>query len=48
VVTRPHAEDAGRDVFNDGDGIYDESLELTLSEQEDGVLGLITFDVRRA
>jgi len=44
----PYAEDAGRDTFNDGDGIYEDGLEMTLSEDGDGVLGVMTFDVRRA
>ena len=44
----PYSEDAGRDTYNDGDAIYDESLELTLSEDGDGVLGVMTFDVRRS
>ncbi len=43
----PYAQAAGRDVFNDGDGIYEPDLELTLSEEDEGWLGLITVDVRR-
>jgi protocatechuate 3,4-dioxygenase beta subunit len=39
---------AGRDAFNDSDGIYDRSLELTLSEERGGYLGLITLDVATA
>ena len=39
---------AGRDAFNDSDGIYDPSLELTLSDEDDGHLGLITVDVASA
>ena len=45
---KPYSEDAGRDTFNDTDGIYDESLEMTLSQEGDGVRGVMTFDVRRA
>ncbi len=44
----PYARAGRRDAFNDTDGIFDESLLLTLSEEDDGVLGLMTFDVRRA
>jgi protocatechuate 3,4-dioxygenase beta subunit len=40
---------AGRDAFNDSDGLYDSNLELTLSEEGDGHhLGLITLDVASA
>jgi protocatechuate 3,4-dioxygenase beta subunit len=44
----PYAGEGGRDVYNEDDGIYDETLELTLSEDGDGVLGVMTFDVQRA
>ncbi len=44
----PYSEDSGRDTFNETDGIYAESGELTLSEDGDDVVGLITLDVRRA
>jgi protocatechuate 3,4-dioxygenase beta subunit len=40
-----YASAAGRDAFNDSDGIYDRNLELTLSDEGDGYLGLITLDV---
>jgi protocatechuate 3,4-dioxygenase beta subunit len=43
-----YASAAGRDAFNDSDGIYDPSLELTLSDEDDGYLGLITLDVASA
>jgi protocatechuate 3,4-dioxygenase beta subunit len=43
-----YASAAGRDAFNDSDGIYDRSLELTLSDERDGYLGLITLDVASA
>ena len=42
----PYAEDAGRDVYNEDDGIYAEGLELTLSQDGDDVLGVMTFDVQ--
>jgi protocatechuate 3,4-dioxygenase beta subunit len=45
---KPYSRAGRRDTFNDTDGIFDESLLLTLSEEDDGVLGLMTFDVRRA
>ena len=44
----PYASDAGRDAFNDNDPFYVPELEVTLSEEGDGWLGLITFDVRQA
>ncbi len=46
----PYAEDPGRDTFNEDDGIFDESLVMTLSDHGDGggVLGVMTFDVTRA
>jgi protocatechuate 3,4-dioxygenase beta subunit len=46
----PYAEDPGRDTFNENDGIFDESLVMTLSDDGDdgGVLGVMTFDVNRA
>jgi len=37
--------DAGRDSFNQNDSLYSEELELTLSEEDEGYLGLITLDV---
>jgi protocatechuate 3,4-dioxygenase beta subunit len=43
-----YASAAGRDSLNDSDGIYDSELELTLSEESDGYLGLITLDVASA
>jgi protocatechuate 3,4-dioxygenase beta subunit len=44
----PYAGAGGRDTTNESDGIYSENLELTLREEGDGVLGLITLDVDRA
>ena len=43
----PYAAADQRRIRNDGDGIYDRSLELTLSDEGDGMLGLITLDVQR-
>ena len=44
----PYASDSGRDTFNDGDNIFDDALLLTLSQNGDEYLGLITFDVAAA
>jgi protocatechuate 3,4-dioxygenase beta subunit len=44
----PYSQDTGRDTYNETDGIYAESAELTLSEDGDAVRGLITLDVQRA
>lgn len=44
----PYRADDERQVFNPTDGIFDESLVLTLSEEDDGYLGTISFDVARA
>jgi len=43
----PYAQDSGRDTFNDTDGIYAGSGELTLSMQGEAVRGVITLDVER-
>jgi protocatechuate 3,4-dioxygenase beta subunit len=43
-----YASAAGRDALNASDGIYDRNLELTLSDEDDGHLGLITLDVASA
>jgi protocatechuate 3,4-dioxygenase beta subunit len=45
-VDDPYPGESNRDGFNASDGLYDENLELTLSEEGDGYLGLITLDVR--
>ena len=39
---------SARDVLNDTDSLYDRDLELTLSEEPDAHLGLITLDVAGA
>ena len=44
----PYAGESNRDGFNESDGLYDRNLELTLSEEGDSHLGLITLDVARA
>ncbi len=47
-VQDPYPGESNRDGFNKTDGLYDRNLELTLSEENDGHLGLITLDVARA
>ena len=44
----PYAGESGRDAFNESDGLYEPDLELTLSEEGDAYLGLITLDVEGA
>ncbi len=44
----PYSEDTGRDTFNEDDGIYSASGELTLSRDGGDVIGLITLDVQRS
>jgi protocatechuate 3,4-dioxygenase beta subunit len=44
----PYASDSGRDASNDADPLYDSHLELTLSDEGEGYLGLITLDVATA
>ena len=39
----PYAKHTGRDTFNDGDSIYKPGMLLTISEDGDGYLGVITF-----
>lgn len=47
-VNDPYPGESNRDGFNESDGLYDRDLELTLSEEGDGHLGLITLDVASA
>ena len=47
-VDDPYPGESNRDGFNDDDGLYRRDLELTLSKESDGYLGLITLDVARA
>jgi hypothetical protein len=44
----PYDRAPDRDTFNDTDGIFDEGLVLSLRDDGDGVLGLLTLDVQRA
>jgi protocatechuate 3,4-dioxygenase beta subunit len=44
-AAQPYASQGERDQRNDGDGIFDESLLLTLERSGEGYLGLMTVDV---
>ena len=44
----PYLPAEGRQVNNSNDGIFDETLILTLSEEDDGYLGTFSTDVARA
>ena len=44
----PYAAQGERDQRNDSDGIFDDSLLLTLERSGEGYLGLMNFDVARA
>jgi hypothetical protein len=44
----PYSGAGGRDTLNSNDGIFDESLVMTTSDDNDGVLALLTFNVQRA
>ena len=39
----PYSEDGGRDTSNDDDTIFDDRLLLTLSEDGDGSLGVMSL-----
>jgi protocatechuate 3,4-dioxygenase beta subunit len=47
-VDDPYPGESNRDGFNNSDGLYSKDLELTLSKESDGYLGLITLDVASA
>jgi len=47
-TSTPYSEHSGRDQLNDSDGIFDESLLLDLSKEDDGYLGAISLDVQLA
>ena len=47
-IDDPYPGESGRDGFNADDSLYDPNLELTLSEEGDSYLGLITVDVTSA
>jgi protocatechuate 3,4-dioxygenase beta subunit len=44
----PYPGESNRDGFNASDGLYRKDLELTLSQEDQAYLGLITLDVARA
>jgi protocatechuate 3,4-dioxygenase beta subunit len=44
-ANQPYTSDNEREVFNDGDGIFDDQLVLTTTPEVDGYLSLITLDV---
>jgi protocatechuate 3,4-dioxygenase beta subunit len=46
-AAEPYSAGTGRDTSNDGDGIFDERLVMTATEEDDGVLALLTFNVQR-
>jgi protocatechuate 3,4-dioxygenase beta subunit len=39
----PYSEHTGRDTFNDGDNIYQDSMLMKVTEDGDGYLGVIVF-----
>jgi protocatechuate 3,4-dioxygenase beta subunit len=39
----PYSKHTGRDTFNDGDSIYDDSMLMKIVEQDEGYLGAIVF-----
>ena len=47
-ATDPYTQHTGRDTFNDSDGIFDAGLVMTLAEDGDGYLGVMTFGVDTA
>jgi protocatechuate 3,4-dioxygenase beta subunit len=42
-AAEPYSKRTGRDTFNDGDSIYDDSMLLKIVEQDEGYLGAIVF-----
>jgi protocatechuate 3,4-dioxygenase beta subunit len=44
----PYSQHSGRDVLNDNDNIFDQSLLLDLSRDGDGYLGVMSLDVKAA
>ncbi|MEW1846436.1 intradiol ring-cleavage dioxygenase [Nonomuraea angiospora] len=43
MAKSPYSEHAGRDTFNDDDNIYDDSMLMKITQQDDGYLGVIVF-----
>ena len=45
LATSPYSDHTGRDVFNDGDNIYDDTGLLTISRQGDSYLGVLNLGI---
>jgi protocatechuate 3,4-dioxygenase beta subunit len=43
MAKSPYSEHAGRDTFNDNDNIYDDSMLMKITQEDDGYLGVIVF-----
>ncbi|MFI7227996.1 hypothetical protein ACIBO5_32670 [Nonomuraea angiospora] len=43
MAKSPYSEHAGRDMFNDNDNIYDDSMLMKIFQEDDGYLGAIVF-----
>jgi hypothetical protein len=44
----PYPAHTGRDTFNDNDAIYDQSMLMTVTGEDDGYLGVIVFSADTA
>ncbi|GAB3419984.1 protocatechuate dioxygenase [Flindersiella endophytica] len=42
-AAEPYSGHTGRDTFNDGDSIYDDSMLMKIVDQDEGYLGVIVF-----
>jgi hypothetical protein len=45
LAASPYSDHTGRDVFNDGDSIYDDTGLLTISRQGDSYLGVLNLGI---
>ncbi|WP_433440222.1 intradiol ring-cleavage dioxygenase [Nonomuraea sp. CA-141351] len=43
MAASPYSEHTGRDTFNDKDTIYDDSMLMKITKEDDGYLGVIVF-----
>ncbi|MGP3910130.1 intradiol ring-cleavage dioxygenase [Nonomuraea sp. 10N515B] len=43
MAMSPYSEHTGRDTFNDNDNIYDDSMLMKVTKEDDGYLGAIVF-----
>ncbi|MEV4574869.1 hypothetical protein AB0K16_16580 [Nonomuraea jabiensis] len=43
MAKSPYSEHTGRDTFNDDDTIYDDSMLMKITQEDDGYLGVIVF-----